>query len=136
MPFAAFPVTLTFGLLIGVAWLVIMAIATHTWGYGNIAVVPFIVGAIVAMPLQQKIFANRSVYALVGLGLGMYAAMVVSAYAIAGLHTFWSDDAWLPEQFFRHRIAEGVLLVLGLYAGDEVARRLGGWGRRTFYVHR
>lgn len=144
LPYASLPIMVIFGLLVmhrvhqyvGVTWFVLVAITAHPWGFGGTAVLPFLVGAMIAIPLQQKIFAHRSVYALLGLGLGVYVSMVVTAYLVTGFHAIWSDEPWLPEQFFQQRIAEGIMLIIGLYIGDEIARRLGGWGRRTFYLHR
>ncbi len=143
-PFALFPLLLVCGILVmhrgdfmtGIAWLVALAWLTHPWGDSAVAVIPLLAASGVAIPLGQKIFTNRSVYALLGLGGGIFVVMTVTAYVMALFHGLWSDEPWLSADFFNHRLIEGGMLLVGLYAGDELARRAGDWGRRTFYLHR
>ncbi|MCR4311892.1 MAG: hypothetical protein NUV56_01275 [Candidatus Uhrbacteria bacterium] len=144
LPYALIPVLLFTGVLImhrsdlatGVVWLVAMALVTRPWGDTGIAVVPLLAAAAAAIPLQQKIFTNRSTYALFGLGLGIFTVMTLTALLVALLHGIWSDTSWLAEHFMRNRGSELLQLLIGLYLGDTIARRLGSWGRRTFFLHR
>lgn len=142
-PWGLFPLVLLCGTLVmhrsdlyvGMLWFVAMAVILHPWGEGIVAVAPLLVAAAVALPLQQKIFTNRSVYALLGLGAGLFVTMVVVALLIAGVHSIWSDESWLTTGFLRDRLYEGAQLMVGLYVGVDIVRRVSDWGKRTFYLH-
>lgn len=142
-PLGLFPLMLVCGVLVmhrgdlflGVCWFVAMAIIVHPWGNGAVAVAPLLVAAVAALPLQQKIFTNRSVYALLGLGASLFFVMTLTAFIIAGVHGVWSDESWLTEHFLRDRAIEAVELLVGLYVGVDLVRRLGTWAKKTFFLH-
>lgn len=143
LPYAVMPVMLIAGIIVlhrvdlvlGIAWLVMMSVLADPWGEGATTVVPFLAAAVAAVPLEQRIFANRSVYALLGMGLSLQFVVVLTAVIMAAAHGLWSDTALFGHGFLTARIYETIMLLLGLYGGAAAFWRLSQWARRTFFLH-
>lgn len=142
-PYSAFPLMLIAGVIVlhrtdavlGIAWLLLMALFADAWGEGSGAILPFLIASALAVPLKRRVFTNRSVYALLGMGLSVQVVLIVTATLLSLAHTVFSDTALYGQDFVATRFRETLLLLGGLYLSAMGLRSASHWLKRTFYVN-
>lgn len=141
LPFALFPLMLMSGILVmhrlgvvhGAVWLVLAGVVLELVGTAPGRVVAYGLAAIVGVVATERVFAKRSVYALLGLGFTTGAAFVLYAWA-QQLIGSWLNRARTEGMSFIEAIWTLALLTVGLYIGFTFAVVLRRWFEKTFVV--
>lgn len=142
IPFVYTPLMLMTGLLVmhrigvspGVAWIVLGALMLEARGITPGWLFPMCMSALLAALLVERVFATRSVYALLGLGLVTGVAAVV-LYSIAKL--IGGIVSGTPVAFgalLREDVWTLLLLLAGLYIGFTTIVTVREWLQRLFVV--
>ena len=136
IPFSFLPFHLILGTLIlhrgsetvGALWFLLTALIAPMIGFTQFSAWGYIAIAIAGPLLTKQLFTNRSVYALLGLGLTLF--MLLNAVtAIAGLTGFPQiepHNVFAPWSFF--------FLMIGLYCGFVLSAYLERLLSRTFLI--
>lgn len=143
MPYTTFPLMFLCGILIiqrldlglGVVWIMLAGLLAHPWGEGNLAVFPYFMAALAGIPLVTKVFTNRSLYALIGLGMVLHLVAVSSALLQGLAVALVTHKSLFAFGFSRFRLSEAVFLFIGLAIGGILTRKLHRWSQRTFFLH-
>lgn len=141
VPFAYLPLMLGGGILVmnrvnvvhGALWLVLSGVVLQAAGTAPGRLVGYAIAALVGYVLAERVFAKRSVYALIGLGLTTGAAFVIfeSGHHIVAA---WLNRASDVGMTLREAAWTLLLLVLALYVGFVLAVELRRWVEKTFIV--
>ena len=112
----------------GVIWLLVAGLFLDLLGLPDVPhVLTFGLAGAAGLFLAHRIFTNRSVYAMIGLGASMY--FVVS---LVGLLWYFFLDAVAP--FFQSLFTEWVVFFVALLAAFFASRRLANLLRTIFLV--
>ncbi len=140
-PLTYTPLVLITGLLVlqregvgpGVAWLLLGSLLMTIDHVAPYTLWPTIIATLVAVIFATRVFATRSVYALMGLGLvtGLTYSLTVLFGAL--LAVIFSATP-LPSTLLPSLLAFFVLLQLCLYLGFMAIVSLRSWTLRTFVV--
>lgn len=141
-PLAYTPLVMITGLLTmhrvgvgpGVAWLALGGLFLSFTGIAPGAFVPHVVSALVAVLLVERVFATRSVYALLGLGLVTGLCTLVVDLIVQGIGSIFDDAPRSFTGLLSHNLWTLLLLILGLYAGFVIVVAFRTWTRRTFVI--
>ncbi|MBI1908026.1 hypothetical protein HYS28_01235 [Candidatus Uhrbacteria bacterium] len=141
-PLAVFPLMLVTGLLVmhrvgvgpGVAWLVIGALVLEVRGITPGWCIPVIATAFLAALLVERVFATRSVYALLGLGLVSGLSAVSLFLALSLLRTAIQGAGPTFGRLLHEGAWTFILLLAGLYVGFVTIVTFRSWVQRTFVV--
>ncbi|HCC83777.1 TPA: hypothetical protein DEP96_02925 [Candidatus Uhrbacteria bacterium] len=135
------PLVLITGLLVlqregvgpGIAWLLLGSLLLSIDHVAPRMLIPSIIATLVAAIFANRVFATRSVYALMGLGLitGLTFSLVVLLGALFSV-IFLATP--LPTTLLLSLLAFFLLLQLGLYLGFLAVTSLRSWTLRTFVV--
>lgn len=141
-PFAYTPLVMITGLLTmhrvgvgpGVVWLVLGAITMQLQHTGNGWSAAIIVSSAVAVLLVERVFATRSVYALLGIGFvtGIVATIVHIVLGITS--SLVGGTAFSFKALVLQNTWTLLLLLIGLYGGFVVIGTLRAWTRHLFVV--
>jgi hypothetical protein len=114
----------------GLAWLIIGNLLLATNHVSPQTLLPQLAATVIAAFFATRVFATRSVYALMGLGLltGLVIGLVTLLIALFSLATggFVASSGSIIWSF--------VLLQIGLYIGFMTSISLRNWAKRTFVV--
>ncbi len=114
-PFFLFPLTFIIGILIihrgqlalGVTWFIILG-PTISWiGFDEAKIWPYIVVATLAIPLSKRVFVQRSVYAMEGLGILLFLSFAVVNIPFSYAGSIWEASA--------AHLTQLILLIIVLY---------------------
>jgi len=122
------------GLTAGALWFVASGFLLNISGFIIISFLAYLAVAVVGVLLTMKIFTNRSVYALGGLGIGLYLTFSIVGSLVllfpqhtpAGVETFGS--------YVSTRFTELIFLTIGLYLGFVAARYLKYLSENVFLI--
>lgn len=121
------------GVVVGVAWLVLGSLLLAVDNVAPQILLPSLIATAVAAIFATRVFATRSVYALMGLGLVTGLAFCLSALGGSLLKILFSPN-FLPASLLPNLLATFILLQVGLYLGFVVSTSLRSWTLRTFVV--
>lgn len=143
LPLAHIPLILITGLLVmhrvgvgpGVAWIVTGALILEVRGITPGYILPLTASAGIAFILVERVFATRSVYALLGLGLvtGLVSAVVYLIVQL--LKGIIYDSPVALGALVQQSISTLVLLQIGLYVGFTAIVSIRSSMRNMFMTH-
>lgn len=113
-------------LFLGSLLLVLDHVAPHFF-------LPTLIATVVASGFATRVFATRSVYALMGLGLVTGLTFCLSAF-LGSLLSLLFIATPLPTKLLPNLLAIFLLLQVGLYLGFLAVTTLRSWTLRTFVV--
>ncbi|MDP2631519.1 MAG: hypothetical protein Q8P30_01980 [Candidatus Uhrbacteria bacterium] len=125
-PLNAIPAHFIIGVLVmhrgdalhGIAWFIISGFALKIFGFDSALTISYIAVAFIGALLATRMFANRSVYALEGLGILMLLVFIL-VNAIPELLNY----SITADYFYSYNHAL-ISVIVGLYLGFLVARNL------------
>lgn len=141
VPFAYLPLMLMCGILVmnrvsvihGAIWLVLSGGVLGLTGTAPERLLAYVATAAVGLMLADRVFAKRSVYALLGLGVTMGAVFVLWEWLHHGISHLLN-----PERVVGMTAGEAwwtlLLLLSGLHVGFMVAVTLRHWVGKRFLV--
>lgn len=141
VPFAYLPLMLMCGILVmnrvnvihGAIWLVLSGVVLGVLGTAPERLLAYIVTAAVGLVLADRVFAKRSVYALLGLGVSMGVVFVLWEWLHRVIARLLN-----PERVVGMSGGEAwwtfVLLLGGLYVGFVVTVMFRHWVGKRFLV--
>ncbi len=119
----------------GVAWLLLGSILMTVDHVAPYTLWPTIISTLVAVIFATRVFATRSVYALMGLGLITGLTYILTVLLGALIAVIFSSTLLPNGQLsWSSLVAFFLLLQLGLYLGFMAIVSLRSWTLRTFVV--
>lgn len=136
MPWSQLPLVFLTGVLImhfvrpifGVIWLLVAGLFLDLLGLPDVPhLLTFGLSGAAGLFLAHRVFTNRSVYAMMGLGAAMY--FVVSLVSL-----FWHLIQNASAPFFQTLMSEWIVFLVALFATFFASRRLANLLRTVFFV--
>lgn len=115
--------------VLGAVWFALSGFFLSLVGFNEASSFVYIAVGAIGYFLTFKVFANRSVYALIGLGFSMHLTLTVLNLIILSFTENFNQNEYLHQQF----IAQ-VFLIFGLYFGFIIARYIEHLATNVFLI--
>ncbi len=140
MPFSLFPLHLVVGILVfhregivyGSVWFLGSSILLGSLGLPLFAWWSWILVGALGFFLVKKVITNRSVYALVGFGIIMYALMWLLNFGFPRIFNLFGLHFNVINTSFKHEIFIFILVILILYFGFVTAVKIEKISKKLF----
>lgn len=120
--------------VLGFTWMTLATISQFIFGFASIHPFAWFLAAILMIPLVQRIFTNRSIYALVTFGFVSYLILLISNTIVQTIHRFVTDQPFaftIPSSTIIPRL---VTLVVAITISYILAKSVSKTARRFFYL--
>lgn len=139
-PLALLPLHFIIGVIVfhrsdefsGGLWFAISSVFLPVFGFEPSTVVAYLAMAFLGALLTRRIFTNRSVYALVGLGASLYFFFALINAIIFAL--FPPDYGFHLGSYIASELLSLLMLIVGLYLGFILVGRVKRMTKNTFLV--
>jgi hypothetical protein len=139
-PLRFFPLSLVAGvivlhersLFIGATWIALSGIVYELWGLGAGDLVASCVAAVVAVLLATLVFAKRSFWALLGIGLGTVTSFVVARWLWLAVWAIFSLQTFHLQSVLTDGLTTLWTAVIGTFVFGAYVRRFATWFRVRF----
>ena len=139
-PFRFFPLTLVLGVIIlherslvlGVIWISLAGAILEARGLGSGLAIGSLVAALAAAGLALSVFAKRSFWALLGVGVGSALAFTLCRAGVIVFLAAFREQSLMFGRVLEQGLWVFVLAVIGVIIFGAYLRRLLTWSRDKF----